>query len=46
MECSVFSSHRRTDFALLACASFIVRAAAPDEITTAWPVNVGPLNPH
>ena len=20
--------------------------AAPDEITTAWPVNVGPLNPH
>lgn len=37
---------RRTVFALLACASFLVHAAAPDEITTAWPVNVGPLNPH
>ncbi|MFP1462064.1 hypothetical protein ACLB1E_08045 [Escherichia coli] len=40
------STLRRTLFALLACASFIVHAAAPDEITTAWPVNVGPLNPH
>ncbi|CAM6345609.1 nickel ABC transporter substrate-binding protein [Citrobacter sedlakii] len=37
---------RRTLFALLACASFFAHAAAPDEITTAWPVNVGPLNPH
>lgn len=42
----MFSTLRRTLFALLACASFIVHAAAPDEITTAWPVNVGPLNPH
>ena len=32
--------------ALLAGASFLLHAAAPDEITTAWPVNVGPLNPH
>ncbi|MTH45431.1 nickel ABC transporter substrate-binding protein [Intestinirhabdus alba] len=32
--------------ALLACASFFAHAAAPDELTTAWPVNVGPLNPH
>lgn len=37
---------RRTLFALLACASFFAHAAAPDDITTAWPVNVGPLNPH
>lgn len=37
---------RRTLFALLACASFLTHAAATDEITTAWPVNVGPLNPH
>lgn len=37
---------RRTLFALLACASFFAHAAAPDEITTAWPVNAGPLNPH
>ena len=42
----MLSTLRRTLFALLACASFIVHAAAPDEITTAWPVNVGPLNPH
>lgn len=32
--------------ALLACASFFAHATAPDELTTAWPVNVGPLNPH
>jgi nickel transport system substrate-binding protein len=32
--------------AILACASFFAQAAAPDEITTAWPVNAGPLNPH
>ncbi|SCC22463.1 nickel ABC transporter substrate-binding protein [Kosakonia oryziphila] len=31
--------------ALLLCASFVVRAALPT-LTTAWPVNVGPLNPH
>lgn len=37
---------RRTLIALLTCASFFAHAAAPDEITTAWPVNVGPLNPH
>jgi len=36
----------RTLIALLACAPFFVQAAASDEITTAWPVNVGPLNPH
>lgn len=36
----------RTLIALLTCASFFAHAAAPDEITTAWPVNVGPLNPH
>ena len=32
--------------ALLAGASSFSQASAPDEITTAWPVNVGPLNPH
>ncbi|MBI0679859.1 nickel ABC transporter, nickel/metallophore periplasmic binding protein [Citrobacter koseri] len=42
----MLSRLRRTLFALLACASFLAHAAAPDEITTAWPVNVGPLNPH
>lgn len=42
----MLSRLRRTLFALLACASFFAHAAAPDEITTAWPVNVGPLNPH
>lgn len=31
--------------ALLLCASFAARAALPT-LTTAWPVNVGPLNPH
>lgn len=36
----------RTLLALLACASFFAHAAPSDEITTAWPVNVGPLNPH
>ena len=34
----MLSTLRRTLFALLACASFIVHAATPDEITTAWPV--------
>ncbi len=32
--------------AVIACAPLLTRAAAPTEITTAWPVNVGPLNPH
>jgi nickel transport system substrate-binding protein len=32
--------------ALLACVSFFAQAGTPDELTTAWPVNVGPLNPH
>lgn len=36
----------RTLIALLVCAPFFAQAAASDEITTAWPVNVGPLNPH
>ncbi|SFU17758.1 nickel transport system substrate-binding protein [Kosakonia arachidis] len=31
--------------ALLLCASFAAKAALPT-LTTAWPVNVGPLNPH
>lgn len=31
---------------MLACVSFFAHAAPSDEITTAWPVNVGPLNPH
>lgn len=31
---------------LMTCASFMAHAATPTEITTAWPVNVGPLNPH
>lgn len=35
----------RTVCAMLACASLYAHAA-PDEISTAWPVNVGPLNPH
>ncbi len=28
------------------CVVVFARAAVPDEVTTAWPVNVGPLNPH
>lgn len=31
---------------LLACTAFVAQASAPQELTTAWPVNVGPLNPH
>lgn len=31
---------------LLTCISFLAGAATTHEITTAWPVNVGPLNPH
>lgn len=36
----------RTIAALFACLTFFAQAAGSDEITTAWPVNVGPLNPH
>ncbi|MDU1457684.1 MAG: nickel ABC transporter substrate-binding protein, partial [Klebsiella sp.] len=36
---------RTTLLALLACVPLLARAA-PNDITTAWPVNVGPLNPH
>ncbi|MCQ7058466.1 nickel ABC transporter substrate-binding protein [Escherichia coli] len=42
----MLSRLNRTLIALLACAPFFAQAAASDEITTAWPVNVGPLNPH
>ncbi|MEH2921331.1 nickel ABC transporter substrate-binding protein [Samsonia erythrinae] len=43
----MLSRLRHTGFMLLACLSFLAQAAAPpDEITIAWPVNVGPLNPH
>lgn len=31
---------------LLACAAFVAHASTSPELTTAWPVNVGPLNPH
>lgn len=37
---------RRTLIALLTCVPLLAHASAPTEITTAWPVNVGPLNPH
>ncbi|KNC88361.1 nickel ABC transporter substrate-binding protein [Trabulsiella odontotermitis] len=40
------STLRSLLLALLACTSLLANAAAPDELTTAWPVNVGPLNPH
>lgn len=36
---------RTTLLALFACAPLLA-CAASNEITTAWPVNVGPLNPH
>lgn len=39
------SIFRTTLLALLACAPLLTAAASYD-ITTAWPVNVGPLNPH
>ena len=32
--------------AALLCAPLAASAAASDELVTAWPVNVGPLNPH
>ncbi|MCS5960253.1 hypothetical protein LNP74_10935 [Klebsiella pneumoniae subsp. pneumoniae] len=31
--------------ALVACVPLLAQAA-PYQLTTAWPVNVGPLNPH
>ena len=37
---------RRCLTVLLACISLMAGAATPQEMTTAWPVNVGPLNPH
>jgi nickel transport system substrate-binding protein len=41
------SSFIRKSCALLfACTTFAAHASTPDELTTAWPVNVGPLNPH
>lgn len=39
------SIFRTTLLAFLACAPLLTAAASYD-ITTAWPVNVGPLNPH
>ncbi|MBJ8769362.1 nickel ABC transporter, nickel/metallophore periplasmic binding protein, partial [Citrobacter freundii] len=42
----MLSRLNRTLIAILACVSFFAHAAPSDEITTAWPVNVGPLNPH
>ncbi|AOV96785.1 nickel ABC transporter, nickel/metallophore periplasmic binding protein [Edwardsiella hoshinae] len=36
---------RRTLCALLSCATLFAHAAV-EQITTAWPTNVGPLNPH
>lgn len=40
------SSLRRSLLALLACVPLFVHASTPNEISIAWPVNVGPLNPH
>ncbi|KFC04458.1 periplasmic substrate-binding component of an ABC superfamily nickel transporter [Trabulsiella guamensis ATCC 49490] len=40
------STLRSLLLAFLACTSLLAYAAAPDELTTAWPVNAGPLNPH
>lgn len=42
----MLSGLRYTFSVLMACALSFSCAAALDEITTAWPVNVGPLNPH
>lgn len=40
------SSFRSLSALLLACTAFFAQASSPQELTTAWPVNVGPLNPH
>ncbi|MFK3704287.1 nickel ABC transporter substrate-binding protein [Klebsiella sp. NPDC088457] len=39
------SIFRTALLAVLACAPLLA-CAAPTQLTTAWPVNVGPLNPH
>lgn len=39
------SIFRLTLLALVACAPLLAQAAQ-HSLTTAWPVNVGPLNPH
>ena len=39
------SCYRQAGALLLRCAAFAV-FAAQNTLTTAWPVNVGPLNPH
>ncbi|MEX3019619.1 nickel ABC transporter substrate-binding protein [Kluyvera sp. STS39-E] len=46
MKANVLSTLRRSLFALLFCAPLLAHAATPNEISLAWPVNVGPLNPH
>ena len=40
------SSFRSLSALLLACTTFFAQASSPQELTTAWPVNAGPLNPH
>lgn len=40
------SFYRSLSALLLACTAFVAQASSPQELTTAWPVNVGPLNPH
>ena len=40
------SLSRSVSVLLLACAAFVAQASTSFELTTAWPVNVGPLNPH
>lgn len=37
---------RRTLIVLLSCTSLYIYAASNKELNIAWPVNVGPLNPH
>ncbi len=37
---------RTTLLALLVLIPLLANAAAPEELSIAWPVNVGPLNPH
>ncbi len=40
------SSLRRSLLALLTCVPLFAHASALNQINMAWPVNVGPLNPH
>ncbi|MGZ0719392.1 nickel ABC transporter substrate-binding protein [Kluyvera cryocrescens] len=42
----VLSRLRRSLWALLTCIPLFAHASAVNEINIAWPVNVGPLNPH